>query len=229
MFVADWNVKSTLHGFVFKKKHICIFNRLDSCFKKNDHLSFAIAISLFVGKKMQRFAAIFLGSFVFLIAMFECTFSSSCANKTLTSTDIRCESQSNSEMIEFMEDVVRSISGMLNEWSVLQYHLCFNALNVCSFKSFHEQNKRGTEQTHGKQRKGCSTISILIIRCLFIKYNRWCANSTIRRQSLLFRRLDCESLYFVLGTICYWDLLLCVCVIFSGISTTVQWESYVSF
>jgi len=178
---------------------------------------------------MQRFATIFLGVFLLLTAMFEYTFSSNCANKTLTSTDIRCESQRNSEMIEFMEDVVRSISGMLHEWSILQYHLCFNALNVYSFKSFHEQNKSGTEPAHGKERKGCSTISILIIRCLFNKYNRWCANSTIRRQSLLFRWLDCESLYFVLGTICYWDLLLYVSVIFSGISKTVQWESYVSF
>jgi len=177
---------------------------------------------------MQRIAIILVAYFLLLTAMFEYTFSSRCANKTLTSTDIRCESQSKPEMIEFMEDVVRSISGMLNEWSILQYHLCFNALNVCSFKSFHEQNQRGTEPNHGRQRKGCSTNSIFIIGCLFNKYNWWCADYTIRRQSLLFRRLDCEYLHCILIVICYCNLHLCLSAICSGFSTTIQRASRIS-
>jgi len=60
---------------------------------------------------MQRIVIFFVGSCVLFTAVLECTCTSSCANKIPTSADIGCEMQSNSEMIEFMEDVVRSISG----------------------------------------------------------------------------------------------------------------------
>jgi len=53
--------------------------------------------------------------------------------------------QSNSEMIEFMEDVVRSISGKSDDWSMLVQYLRFIALNVSSSESFREQNILGAE------------------------------------------------------------------------------------
>jgi len=81
----------------------------------------------------------------------------------------------------------------------------FVALNRSMNKINEELNK-----ITGSKRKGCSTNSIFIIRCLFNKYNWWCAGYAIRRQSLLFRWLDCEYLHCILIVICYCNLHLCL-------------------